>query len=106
RLIAPDDTPFEYVHGRRHAPQGADWDAAVARWRRLPTDEGASYDRSVTIDATALEPMVKCGTNPGMGIPITSRVPSPDDQADPASRRALERALDYMDLRPGQEILG
>jgi 3-isopropylmalate/(R)-2-methylmalate dehydratase large subunit len=105
-LIAPDDTTFEYVHGRRHAPQGADWDAAVARWRKLPTDEGASYDRSVTIDATALEPMVTYGTNPGMGIPITSRVPSPDDQADPASKRALERALEYMDLRPGQEILG
>jgi 3-isopropylmalate/(R)-2-methylmalate dehydratase large subunit len=105
-LIAPDDATFEYVHGRRHAPQGADWDAAVARWRTLPTDEGASYDRSVTIDATALEPMVTYGTNPGMGIPITSRVPSPDDQADPASRRALERALEYMDLRPGQEILG
>jgi 3-isopropylmalate/(R)-2-methylmalate dehydratase large subunit len=105
-LIAPDDTTFEYVHGRRHAPQGAAWDAAVAAWRALPTDAGAAYDRSVTIDAGALEPMVTYGTNPGMGIPITSRVPSPDQQADPASRRALERALEYMDLQPGQEILG
>ncbi len=105
-LIAPDDTTFEYLHGRRHAPQGAAWDAAVDRWRRLPTDDGAAYDRSVTIDASALEPMVTYGTNPGMGIPITSRVPSPDDQADPATRRALERALEYMDLRPGQAILG
>jgi 3-isopropylmalate/(R)-2-methylmalate dehydratase large subunit len=105
-LIAPDDTTFEYVHGRRHAPQGAGWDAAVERWRRLPTDDGATYDRSVTIDADALEPMVTYGTNPGMGIPITGAVPSPDAQSDGAQRRALERALEYMDLRPGQSILG
>ena len=105
-LIAPDDTTFEYVHGRPHAPQGADWDAAVERWGRLPTDDGATFDKSITIDADALEPMVTYGTNPGMGIPITSRVPSPDEQADPGQRRALERALEYMDLRPGQAILG
>jgi 3-isopropylmalate/(R)-2-methylmalate dehydratase large subunit len=105
-LIAPDDTTFDYVHGRPHAPAGADWDAAVARWRTLPTDEGASYDRSITIDASALEPMVTYGTNPGMGIPITSNVPSPDAQPDASARRALERALEYMDLRPGQPILG
>ncbi len=105
-LIAPDDTTFEYVNGRPHAPQGAAWDVAVERWRRLPTDEGATFDRSITIDADALEPMVTYGTNPGMGIPITSRVPSPDEQADPGQRRALERALEYMDLQPGQAILG
>ena len=105
-LIAPDDTTFEYVHGRPHAPQGAAWDTAVDRWRRLPTDDGATFDRSITIDADTLEPMVTYGTNPGMGIPITSRVPSPDEQADPSQRRALERALEYMDLRPGQAILG
>jgi 3-isopropylmalate/(R)-2-methylmalate dehydratase large subunit len=105
-LIAPDETTFDYIEGRRHAPQGADWDAAVAAWRALPTDDGATYDRSITIDATALEPMVTYGTNPGMGIPTTSRVPSPDSQADPGQRRALERALEYMDLQPGQEILG
>jgi 3-isopropylmalate/(R)-2-methylmalate dehydratase large subunit len=105
-LIAPDDTTFAYVEGRPHAPQGAAWDAAVTRWRSLPSDDGAGYDRSITIDATALEPMVTYGTNPGMGIPITSRVPSPEDQADASSRRALERALEYMDLRPGQPILG
>ena len=105
-LIAPDATTFEYVHGRPHAPQGADWDAAVERWGRLPTDDGATFDKSITIDADALEPMVTYGTNPGMGIPITSRVPSPDEQADPGQRRALERALEYMDLRPGQTILG
>ena len=106
-LIAPDDTTFEYLHGRAHAPQGAAWDAAVARWRRLPTDDGATYDKSITIDANALEPMVTYGTNPGMGIPITSRVPSPaDERRSVAQRRALERALEYMDLQPGQAILG
>ena len=105
-LIAPDDTTFEYVHGRPHAPKGADWDAAVARWRTLPTDDGAAFDKTIAIDADTLEPMVTYGTNPGMGIPITSAVPSPDDEADPSARRALERALEYMDLRPGQAILG
>ncbi len=105
-LIAPDDTTFEYLHGRRHVPKGAAWDEAVARWRMLPSDDGAAFDRSITIDANTLEPMVTYGTNPGMGIPITSRVPSPASQADPSQRRALERALEYMDLRPGQEILG
>ena len=105
-LIAPDDTTFEYIEGRPHAPRGAAWEEAVVRWRRLPTDEGATCDRTITIDASALEPMVTYGTNPGMGIPITSLVPSPADQADPAQRRALERALEYMDLRPGEPILG
>jgi 3-isopropylmalate/(R)-2-methylmalate dehydratase large subunit len=105
-LIAPDDTTFEYVHGRPHAPSGAAWDEAVERWRRLPTDDGAAFDKSITIDADALEPMVTYGTNPGMGIPITSRVPSPEEQPDASQRRALERALEYMDLQPGQAILG
>jgi 3-isopropylmalate/(R)-2-methylmalate dehydratase large subunit len=105
-LIAPDDTTFEFVAGRAHAPQGADWDAAVESWRTLPSDEGASYDKSIAIDASTLEPMVTYGTNPGMGIPITSRVPSPADLADGSARRALERALEYMDLIPGQAILG
>ncbi len=105
-LIAPDDTTFEYVHGRQHAPAGAAWDAAVVRWRELPTDDGAAFDRTITIDADVLEPMITYGTNPGMGIPITSRVPSPDDETDPAARRALEHALAYMDLQPGQPIIG
>ncbi len=105
-LIAPDDTTFEYLAGRPHAPAGAAWDDAVRRWRALPTDDGATFDRSITIDADSLEPMVTYGTNPGMGIPITGNVPSPDEQRDPAQRRALERALEYMDLRPGQAILG
>ncbi len=105
-LIAPDDTTFEYLAGRPHAPAGTDWDSAVERWRALPTDDGATFDRTIAIDADTLEPMVTYGTNPGMGIPITGNVPSPDEQPDPAQRRALERALEYMDLRPGQAILG
>ncbi len=105
-LIAPDDTTFQFIAGRPHAPSGAAWDAAVAAWRRLPTDDGAAFDRSIVIDAAALEPMVTYGTNPGMGIPISATVPSPDEQPDAASQRALERSLEYMDLRPGQPILG
>ncbi len=105
-LVAPDETTFAYVEGRPFAPRGPAWDEAVARWRRLPTDDGASYDRSISIDASTLEPMVTYGTNPGMGIPITGLVPSPEDQADPSQRRALERALEYMDLVPGQPLLG
>ncbi|MEA2548851.1 MAG: 3-isopropylmalate/(R)-2-methylmalate dehydratase large subunit [Chloroflexota bacterium] len=105
-LIAPDDVTFEYLHGRAHAPAGPAWDAAVERWRTLPTDDGAAYDKTITIDADTLEPMVTYGTNPGMGIPITSRVPSPADLPDGSARRSLERALEYMDLTPGQAILG
>ena len=105
-LIAPDDTTFEYLAGRPHVPAGAAWDEAVRRWRSLPTDPDATYDRSISVDAGSLEPMVTYGTNPGMGIPITSRVPSPDEQPDAGQRRALEHALEYMDLRPGQAILG
>ncbi len=105
-LIAPDDTTYEYMAGRRFAPQGTAWDTAVERWRSLPSDDGATYDKTISLDASALEPMVTYGTNPGMGIPITSRVPSPDDQVDGSAKRALERALEYMDLQPGQAILG
>jgi 3-isopropylmalate/(R)-2-methylmalate dehydratase large subunit len=105
-LIAPDETTFAYVAGRPFAPTGRAWEAAVARWQELPTDADASYDRSIAIDATTLEPMVTYGTNPGMGIPITGRIPSPSEQDDPGQRRALERALEYMDLVPGEPILG
>jgi 3-isopropylmalate/(R)-2-methylmalate dehydratase large subunit len=105
-LIAPDDTTFEYLAGRPHAPKGAAWDAAVAGWRALPSDDGATFDRSITLDASTLEPMVTYGTNPGMGLPISARIPDPDRQADPTQKRALEHALAYMDLQPGQPILG
>ena len=105
-LVGPDETTFDYLHGRRHAPQGEAWDAAVARWRELPTDDGAAFDRSIVIDANELEPMVTYGTNPGMGIPVTGRVPSPGDADDPVARRAIERALEYMGLQPGQPLAG
>ncbi len=105
-LIAPDDTTFGYIEGREHAPKGHAWDVAVERWRALPTDEGAAFDRSITLDASALEPMVTYGTNPGMGLPITGRVPDPDTISDGTQKRALEHALAYMDLRPDQPILG
>ena len=105
-LIAPDETTFNYLAGRPFAPQGADWDAAVARWRALPSDEGATYDKSIDIDANALEPMITYGTNPGMGLPITAPVPDPADAADLTQRLTLQRALDYMDLRPGRSLLG
>jgi 3-isopropylmalate dehydratase len=105
-LVAPDDTTFEYVHGRPHAPIGAAWDAAVAGWRDLPTDDGAAFDRSITFDATELVPMVTYGTNPGMGFPITERIPDPERLSDPAERDSLRAALAYMALSPGEPILG
>ncbi|HEY9515846.1 MAG TPA: aconitase family protein, partial [Gemmatimonadaceae bacterium] len=105
-MIAPDDVTFEYVAGRPHAPAGAAWDAALQAWRRLPTDDGAEYDDSVTIDAHALAPMITYGTNPGMGMPIDAHVPHPDAAGDAAARAALEKALHYMDLRPGERLLG
>jgi 3-isopropylmalate/(R)-2-methylmalate dehydratase large subunit len=105
-LVAPDDTTFEYVAGRPFAPVNADWDAALARWRILPTDEGATHDRRVTIDASALEPMITFGTNPGMGIPISAAVPDPAQVADPLERETLAKALRYMDLPAGKPLLG
>ena len=105
-MVAPDDTTLEYLAGRPYAPKGHVWDAAVAAWRALPTDEGAAYDQSVAIDVSALEPMITYGTNPGMGVPITGRVPDPAALPDLSQRRALEKALAYMDLRPGQAMLG
>ncbi|MCX7608919.1 MAG: 3-isopropylmalate dehydratase large subunit, partial [Anaerolineales bacterium] len=88
-MVAPDDTTFEYLYGREFAPKGADWDRAVARWRQLPTDEGATYDKSVTLDASALEPMITYGTNPGMGMKITDRVPDPARIGDSSQKLAL-----------------
>ena len=105
-LVAPDETTFAYLKGRPHAPQGADWDAVVARWRTLTSDEGATYDKEIVINADTLEPMVTYGTNPGMGLPISGTIPNPADEADPAAARALVRALEYMDLRAGDSIIG
>jgi 3-isopropylmalate/(R)-2-methylmalate dehydratase large subunit len=105
-LIAPDDTTFEYVAGRPHAPQGEAFEQAVEQWHRLPGDPGASSSKSITIDAGKLEPMITYGTNPGMGIGISQRVPRPDDARSDAERRTLEKALLYMDLQPGEPLLG
>ena len=105
-MVAPDDTTFEYISGRRHAPSGADWEAAVANWRQLPTDDGAAYDQEITLRADELIPMITYGTNPGMGMPITSAVPAPADEPDYNKKIALDKALAYMDLAPGQRLLG
>jgi 3-isopropylmalate/(R)-2-methylmalate dehydratase large subunit len=105
-MIAPDDVTFAYLAGREHAPRGAAWDAAIARWRTLGTDDGARFDRTVTLDAREIEPMITFGTHPGMGMPITARVPSPADAADAGQRAALDKALRYMDLAPGEPLLG
>jgi 3-isopropylmalate/(R)-2-methylmalate dehydratase large subunit len=103
-LIAPDETTFEFLRGRPHAPQGADWDAAVEYWRTLRTDEGAVFDREVRIDAASLTPYVTWGTNPGQGLPISERVPDPADIPDEGDRRAAESALAYMGLTAGTPL--
>jgi 3-isopropylmalate/(R)-2-methylmalate dehydratase large subunit len=100
-LIAPDETTFEYLQGRPHAPKGADWDAAVADWRTLVTDDDAIFDKEVVIDAAEITPHVSWGTNPGQVVPITGEVPMPDAMVDPTERNAAERALDYMGLAAG-----
>jgi len=105
-MIAPDDTTFNYIAGREFAPKGEAWEKAVARWRRLPTEEGATFDKSVTINAGELVPMITYGTNPGMGMAITDRVPDPDQLADASQKLALSKALTYMGLQPGQPLLG
>ena len=104
-MIAPDQTTFDYLKGRPFAPQGAIWDAAVASWEELATDPAATYDAVVTLDGSALAPYVSWGTSPGMVAPVTDRVPDPADVADPADRRVLERALEYMDLAPGTRLV-
>jgi len=105
-MVAPDETTFEYVAGRPHAPKGAEWDKAVAAWRNLPTDDGATFDNEVVLDANQLTPMITYGTNPGMGMPITANVPDPDKLSDVSQKIALDKALKYMALQPGQSLLG
>lgn len=103
-LIAPDEVTFEYLKGRPQAPTGADWDAAVAAWTKLPTDPGASFDVELTIDASELEPHVSWGTNPGQTLPISGIVPSPAQIDDPTERDSVKRALEYMALEPGTPL--
>jgi 3-isopropylmalate/(R)-2-methylmalate dehydratase large subunit len=103
-MIAPDETTFDYLRGREHAPQGVEWDAAVAQWRELVTDDDANFDRVVHIDASALSPWVTWGTNPGQGAALSSAVPEPQSFDDPSERAAAERALTYMALTPGTPL--
>jgi 3-isopropylmalate/(R)-2-methylmalate dehydratase large subunit len=100
-MVAPDETTFEFLRGRPHAPKGADWDAAVAAWTQLRTDEGAEFDTEVYLDASTLSPFVTWGTNPGQGVPLSGSVPDPELMFDDAERQTAEKALAYMDLRPG-----
>ena len=103
-MVAPDETTFEYLKGRPHAPQGADWDAAVEYWKTLPTDEGAKFDEEVFLDANTLDPFVTWGTNPGQGVSLLDVVPDPADISDPNEKAAAERALEYMALTPGTKM--
>jgi 3-isopropylmalate/(R)-2-methylmalate dehydratase large subunit len=100
-MVAPDETTFAYLKGRPHAPQGADWDAALAHWRTLRTEPGATFDREVVLDAAELAPFVTWGTNPGQGVPLSGRVPDPAAMADANQRSAAESALAYMGLAAG-----
>ncbi len=105
-LVAPDDTTYQYIAGREFAPKGKEWDAAIVRWRQLPTDEGATYAKELTLDANTLEPMVTFGTNPGMGIPVSGLIPDPANMSDPIEKSDLIKALKYMDLKPGVPLKG
>ena len=103
-MIAPDQTTFDYLQGRPHAPEGADWDEAVAYWSTLKTDDDATFDAEVTLEASDLEPFVTWGTNPGQGLPLSANVPIPEDIADENERVTAERAIEYMGLVPGTPL--
>lgn len=100
-MVAPDETTYEYLRGRPYAPTGADWDDAAAAWERLRTDDGAEFDTEIYVDAAALSPFVTWGTNPGQGVPLSEAVPDPELMSGDDERHAAEKALAYMDLRPG-----
>ena len=105
-MIAPDETTFEYLAGRPLAPQGVAWERALSTWRALPSDEGAGYDKRITVDVNELGPMITYGTNPGMGVALDQPVPEPRSLTDPIRRTALEKALRYMAIEPGRPLLG
>jgi 3-isopropylmalate/(R)-2-methylmalate dehydratase large subunit len=105
-LVAPDDTTYQYLSGREHAPKGKAWDEALARWQQLPTDAGAKYAKQLVINGSELEPMITFGTNPGMGMPINGVIPEPEKVADPIEKSDLIKALKYMDLKPGVPLKG
>ena len=103
-LVSPDEVTFEYLRGRQYVPKGEEFEKKVEEWKKLATDEGATYDRVITIDASEVEPMVTWGTNPSQGIGITKTVPFPEDAKAETERRSIERALQYMDIKPGTPI--
>jgi 3-isopropylmalate/(R)-2-methylmalate dehydratase large subunit len=103
-MIAPDETTFEYLKGREHAPKGAEWDAAVEYWTSLRTDDDAEYDAEVVLDGNTLAPFVTWGTNPGQGAPLSDVVPDPRSFADDSDRVAAEKALQYMGLTAGTRL--
>ncbi len=105
-MIAPDEKTFEFVANREFSPKGAEWDKKLAYYKTLKTDEGATYDQTLTLDANTLQPMITYGTNPGMGMSITDRVPDPDKIADVSQRNAMIKALSYMGLQPNQSLIG
>ena len=103
-LVAPDDTTFAYVEGRKHAPKGADWERALDEWRALPTDDGAVFDSVIELKGEDIEPTVTWGTTPAQSVPVTGRVPSPEDAANPQARELAQRSLAYMGLEAGTAI--
>jgi 3-isopropylmalate/(R)-2-methylmalate dehydratase large subunit len=105
-MVAPDETTFQYLAGRERSPKGEAWEKALTRWKGLPSDPDARFDREIEFDAAALEPMITYGTNPGMGIPITGRIPDPATVGDPAKKASLEKALDYMRFKTGEPMIG
>lgn len=105
-MVAPDDTTIEYIAGREFAPTGSAWERSIERWRALASDPSATFDSTVTLDISDLEPMITYGTSPGMGMPVTGKLPDPDDLSDPGQRKALDKAMAYMDLEPGRSLEG
>jgi 3-isopropylmalate/(R)-2-methylmalate dehydratase large subunit len=103
-LIAPDETTFDYLHGRDHAPKGADWDAALADWKQLYSDADASWDKEVVLDASAITPHVTWGTNPGQVASIDTPIPDPASFDNPTTQETVARALEYMGLEPGTSM--
>jgi 3-isopropylmalate/(R)-2-methylmalate dehydratase large subunit len=105
-MMAPDDVTFEFLANREYSPKGEAWEKALAKWRQLPTDVSAKYDTTVILDISKLEPMLTFGTNPGMGLPVTGRVPDPSTLKDAAEKQNLEKAIGYMGLQPNEPLIG
>jgi 3-isopropylmalate/(R)-2-methylmalate dehydratase large subunit len=105
-MMAPDEITFEYLANREFCPKGKEWDKALKSWRSLPTDQGATYDTTVKLNISKLEPMLTFGTNPGMGIQVTGRIPDPSKMSNTSEKQALEKSLLYMNLKPGESLIG